>query len=598
MTDQVTGKLFKDRYQVRERVGAGGMAVVYRGEDVLLNRPVAIKILREQYLDDEQNVRFFQNEARAVATMSHPNIVKIYDIGKDGPYYYIVMEYLEGQTLKDLIARNAPMPPIEAIDIIRDVLRALAHSHKKGIIHRDIKPHNIIICEDTTRVKVTDFGIARNTGAATATYSGQMVGSVYYISPEQAKGYRTTHASDLYSTGVMLYEMLTGRVPFQGDNPVGIALSHVQKEPVPITQINSRIPVCLEEIVTRAMQKQPSDRYRSAAEMARALLEARTLIRQGKAPRRVNRRQRMVAAGVAGILVLAVVFAVFGQRINRQFQPVEVPALVGEHIDDAGEILSERGFSWEIEKTVKSDDFDQDYILAQTPPEGTRVPLSRTIRLTLSEGPELFRIPDVVSMREREAIVALENRLLEYEITYGYSSDGRHERGFVISQDPVSGEEVRRGTVVYLMVSQGVQPGEKKMADLRGLTLADAEPILSELGLGLGEIRYETSHVYFLGRIADQGIPPGQMVRSGTRVDLVISRGPGMSVAQKELAFTVPGNSAGVIIVMVEDASGTHQAYQGDHLGGEQVRFTVEHLGQGSAKIYMGEQLLQEIPLP
>lgn len=598
MTDQVIGKLFKDRYQVQERIGAGGMAVVYRGEDVLLKRPVAIKILREQFLDDEQNVRFFQNEARAVATMSHPNIVKIYDIGKEGPYYYIVMEYLEGQTLKDLLAKNAPMQPVEAIDILCDVLRALAHSHKKGIIHRDIKPHNIIICEDTTRVKVTDFGIARHTGAATATYSGQMVGSVYYISPEQAKGYRTTHATDIYSTGVMLYEMLTGRVPFQGDNPVGIALSHVQKEPVPVTEINPRIPVCLEEVVSRAMQKQPADRYRSAAEMARALLDVRTLIRQGKAPRRVDRRKRYMAAGLTGIAALVVVAAVFGQQVVRHLQPREVPLLVGQHVEEAGEVLSELGFSWEIEQTIKSDEYDMDYVLAQTPADGTRVPVSRTILLTLSEGPELFQVPNVVSLREREAVVALENRLLEYEIRYEYSPDGRHARGYVMEQDPGGGEELRRGGVVFLTVSQGVQPGEKKMADLRGLTLVDAEPILTELGLGLGEISYETSHLYFLGRIADQGIPPGQMVRSGTRVDLVISRGPGMSVAQKDVAFTVPGEMAGTIIVMVEDASGVHQAYQGEHQGGEQLRITVDHLGGGTAKVYLGEQLLQEIPLP
>ena len=264
--ENYVGKRLDGRYEIIEIIGVGGMAVVYKAFDNIDNRIVAVKILKDEYLTNEEFRRRFKNESKAIAVLSHPNIVRVFDVSYGDRLQYIVMEYVEGITLKEYIEQQGKIDTREAVYFVTQILRALQHAHDKGIVHRDIKPQNIMLISDGT-IKVTDFGIARFSRSETKTMTEQAIGSVHYISPEQAKGSVTDSKSDLYSVGVVLYEMLTGQLPFQADNTVSVALMHLQKEPLRPRQINPNIPVGLEQIILRAMQKNPNDRYQSASEM-------------------------------------------------------------------------------------------------------------------------------------------------------------------------------------------------------------------------------------------------------------------------------------------------------------------------------------------
>lgn len=591
------GKVFSKRYEVKRRIGAGGMSIVYQAVDILLDRSVAVKILRDQYCDDEQNIRFFQNEARSIAALSHPNIVKIFDIGKEDQHYFIVMEYLEGKTLKEIIQESAPMDPVEAINLVRGILRALEHSHKKGIIHRDIKPHNIMLDKDH-KVKVTDFGIARNAGASTVTYSGQMVGSVYYISPEQAKGERTTSATDIYSTGAMLYEMLTGKVPFTGDNPVSIALSHVEKEAKPMSELNKKIPECLEEIVETAMRKNPKERYPSAMEMARALSKAKMLIESGKAKTRGKRSLRSRKMTLVSIAVIIAVLLPISYILVDKYSPVAVPDVVGIPISEAESLLAEAGFSYEVDRTVVTTDFDVDIVMNQDPRAQQEVRISRTILLTISEEPARFDVPHVIGLEERRAMIAIENARLKPVVVHDYSTDENTIPGSVISQEPLAGVSLYEDSEVVLTVSMGLQPGLVKIQDLKGKTFAEAEAYFQLHGLKLGEISYQNSPLYFLGIVMQQSVSADTEVEAGSVVDLVISRGPGIQVQEKEISFKLPGMKESLVHVVVSDISGTHEEYRATHMGGEPLRISINHWGEGNANVYQDNVLIMTVDLP
>ncbi|MCC2685835.1 MAG: serine/threonine protein kinase, partial [Paenibacillaceae bacterium] len=264
------GTRLGDRYEILERIGGGGMAIVYKGHDVLLNRKVAVKVLRDQYVHDDEFIRRFQREAQAAASLSHPNIVSIYDVGKENDVHYIVMEYVEGTTLNEVIKEKAPMQVEEAIHFTSQICDALDHAHSNQIVHRDIKPHNILIGKNG-RVKVTDFGIARATTSSTITQTGSVVGSVHYFSPEHAKGVSAGAKSDLYSLGIVLYQMLTGRLPFLGESPISVALKHLQENVEEPRKVNSLIPQSVENIILKSMRKNPDERYSSAKQMQRDL---------------------------------------------------------------------------------------------------------------------------------------------------------------------------------------------------------------------------------------------------------------------------------------------------------------------------------------
>mgnify|MGYP005841846751 CR=1 FL=1 len=292
------GSTFNQRYRLLGPLGEGGMAVVYRAEDTLLGRPVAVKVLREQLARDESFLSRFQAEARAAASLSHEHIVAIYDVGYDAGHHYIVMEYVDGPTLKELIAKSAPFPVGRAVEIAAQVLSALDHAHRRGIVHRDVKPHNVLLTADG-RAKVTDFGIARLATAAALTQTGEVFGTAYYLAPERASGREATAAADVYAVGILLYEMLTGRLPYTGDSPVEVALKHLQQEPTPPRRLNPAVPAGLEDVVLRAMAKDPAQRFGSAAEMHQTLLAYERAAADTTAA--LTPGARRTAAAVAGI---------------------------------------------------------------------------------------------------------------------------------------------------------------------------------------------------------------------------------------------------------------------------------------------------------
>lgn len=591
------GKVFAKRYKVIKEIGQGGMSVVYLAEDILLGRDVAIKILREQYIDDEKNIRFFQNEARSIAALSHPNIVKIFDIGKESFYYFIVMEYLEGKTLKEIISQEAPMDYVRAINIMRYVLRALEHSHRKGIIHRDIKPHNIILTNED-KVKVTDFGIARNMASASVTCAGEMVGSVYYISPEQATGNQTTYATDIYSSGVMFYEMLCGKVPFIGDNPVGIALSHVEKNYQPLSYWNKKIPGCLEEVVDTAMEKDPRDRYDSAIEMARDLSRAKMLIVKGKAKpknKTIKIKPKYMWLGALALLLIAIPLSWYVWENSRY---VDLHDVVGLSLDEGEMLLVDQGFSVNIIKEEIKEELAHHTIIDQNPNAESRIKRGRTIGLTISIEPEPFDVPDVVGMSERAAIIRLENNKLIVEKSYEIAKDLTIERGTVLKQYPAYPSQVTPKTTVLITINQGSKAKSIKLKDMRGMTLQEAESYLRSNELLISHIDYDTSDIYFLGEVLAQSIEPGTTVHTDQRISLIISKGPGMSVREKAISFTVPGEGESSISIIVEDQSGAHQEYEENHQAGEPLSISVSFLGPGEATVYQNEQVIMTVELP
>ncbi|MCL6581740.1 MAG: Stk1 family PASTA domain-containing Ser/Thr kinase, partial [Firmicutes bacterium] len=284
------GVVLGGRYEILEKLGAGGMAVVYRAVDTLLQRPVTVKVLRSELAGDEAVVKRFRREAQSAASLSHPNVVGVYDVGRQDDVHYIVMEYVEGKSLKDIIAERGPLPAEEALRIARQICEALRHAHGHHIIHRDVKPHNVLITPEG-RAKVTDFGIAGAATTSTVTYPGVLLGTVYYFSPEQAQGKYGDERSDLYALGVVLYEMLTGRVPFEGESPVSVALKQIREEPRPLRELNPRVPPAAERVVLRAMAKAPELRYQSAAEMLKDLDALQRQLAEWRSGRAVPRGQ-------------------------------------------------------------------------------------------------------------------------------------------------------------------------------------------------------------------------------------------------------------------------------------------------------------------
>ncbi|NLZ39380.1 MAG: Stk1 family PASTA domain-containing Ser/Thr kinase [Firmicutes bacterium] len=531
------GKILSNRYQIVEKIGDGGTAFVYKGMDNLLNRHVTIKVLRPEYVSDQDFVRRFRREAQAAASLSHANIVSIYDVGFENGIHYIVMEYIPGQSLKELIESQGRLPYRTAAEYAMQIALALNNAHKHGIIHRDVKPHNILISDDG-RVKVTDFGIAQAVTASTVTYSGAILGSVHYFSPEQARGGATGEKSDIYSLGIVLYEMLTGEVPFSGDSPVSIAVKHLQ-EPFPDAQnIDPDIPDTLNKIIKRAVEKEPEKRYQSAKEMAEELSawlqgreERRTIDpvpvkgeisaqRDEKKQKKINRKKITLIAGSLFLILILILSVNF---ILKTFivPEVEVPSVEGETLQDATDILKEAGLEANLAAQIPSDTVPAGRVIKQEPAAGRIVKKNRVIDLTVSTGPELIEVDNVVGKMQREATLILNNKGFEVVIVEVHSEEPPQT---VIAQDPGAGYKIQKGSTVTLRVSKGGQPF--KLQDLRGRTLEDAQNWLQFFGLKLRHVSEQYNDDYGAGLICDQFPEPGESVQAGDFVDLVVSKGP------------------------------------------------------------------------
>lgn len=492
-------RLISDRYRIIASVGSGGMANVYKATDEKTGNIVALKVLKEEHREDADFVRRFEREARAVLSLSHPNIVRSFDVGEDGDANYIVFEYVEGNTLKDIIKDEGCLTPKQAVSVISQILDALEHAHSCGIIHRDVKPQNVMITNDG-KAMLTDFGIARDAASTTRTFAGtNIIGSVHYLSPEQARGDHVGPESDIYSCGIVLYEMLTGEVPFAGDNSVAIALKHLQEDVKPPYLINSKISRALSDVVLKATAKKPELRYQSAsamrADVLRALKEPHgkfaRLPKQktdsdGASQPAAPRRMSIGNIAIFILLVLGMFTALFFTvRAMRESKLIEsksfvIPSLLGKKTEEAEELAKLRGFIIEEASRMPSDQYAEGTIINQTPSGGTKSSEGATISVTVSSGSDHVTVPNLVGMNLPAAIeLAMENDLKLAEPIYMASDK---PDGQIISQDPVADTSIFKDDVVEVWVS-GQQDMNIDMPQFVGHTLTFALDEIKSLGL-------------------------------------------------------------------------------------------------------------------
>jgi serine/threonine-protein kinase len=601
-SDSLINSLFDGRYRILRKLGSGGMANVYLAEDEELGRRVAIKILNDRYANDDLFIERFRREAKSAAGLSHPNIVSIYDRGEAEGTYYIAMEVIEGRSLKELIMTRGALPIGVAVSYAKQLLEALRFAHRHGIIHRDIKPHNVLVSADQhvkanePRLKVTDFGIARH-GPSQMTEAGSIMGTAQYLSPEQARGAPVTAASDLYSAGIVLYEMLTGKVPFTGDSAIEIAMKHVNELPAPPSALRPEIPPELDQIVLRALAKDPADRYQTAEELiedlerveaglpisratstaATALLagvaagEATELISEGptrvvapppppQAPRRPptyppaggydeppRKRRRWVPWLLVALLVAAAALAGWWayNQIQDQLQesaPVGVPLVEGLERELAVQQIEDAGLEAEVKEEPSPED-QRGIVIEQSPTEGTQVSKGSTVTITVGTGPRQVEVPALRGLTYEEAVDALNEVGLKARRVNVFA---QAPEGTVAGQSPRAGEQVDEGTEVEVRVSQG--PEEVEVPDVLAQSESSATAELRDAGFEVS-VTEAPSDTTPEGLVSAQSPGPGELAAKGATVTITISTGP-------ELA-TVPeviGETSGDARAMIQDA--------------------------------------------
>lgn len=614
-----------NRYTILERIGGGGMADVYRAHDQLLDRSVAVKVLRSQFTNDDDFVTRFRREAQAAAKLSHPNIVNIYDVGRDEDVYYIVMEYISGETLKDRIQREAPLPVEIAVNIAMEIAEALEHAHQNGLIHCDIKPHNILMTR-SGRIKVTDFGIARAVTSATMTQTGTIIGSVHYFSPEQAKGSVIGAKSDIYSLGVVLYEMLTGKVPFSGETPISIALKHLQEEPQPPREINAEIPPLIEAIILKAMAKDPEMRFASITETIADLKLAQNYLRDDhtrriaredfptqilpkitppedyraglKGDKNTNGQDRKKSKLWVWILValLLVGFAIGAFMAFGKFwslNEVTVPNVVGKQVDIARDMLIGKNLRVSIVENFY-DKVPAGHVISQTPEGGTTVKEQRVVTLVVSKGGEITVVPDVRGLNRRDAELQLKNAgLLLGRVEEQFSNDAPID--IVTNQNPRPPAQIGKGTSIDLVVSKGPAPKKISLPDFRGTPLSTVSTQLESLKLKVGTVTEAPSDKFPPGIISGQNPAPATEVQEGSTVDLTVVQTQGGAIKRAAVQITVPeGPIRQAVQIVVTDVNGRRVVYDEVRKPGDKIEKRVEGVGQVRVQVYINGVLLQE----
>ena len=639
--DNLIGKKLDGRYEILQLIGVGGMANVYKARDVIDGRLVAVKILREEYASNEEFVRRFKNESKAIAALNHPNIVKVYDVSFSEKMQSIVMEYIDGMSLKDYIDQQKIIRWKEAVHFTVQILRALQHAHDKGIVHRDIKPQNIMLLQDGT-IKVMDFGIARFARSQMATITDKAIGSVHYISPEQARGEQTDEKTDLYSVGVMLFEMLTGQLPFTADSAVSVAIQQIQSKPKRPRELNPSIPEGLEQITIKAMQKDPAKRYQSAAEMLRdidafkrnpsvafaykylsaeeeeaqlamkkqAQAEKGSSLGKGKKNTRKKKQPEVqeedvevvvktpylaMLGGISAAFVLVTCLFIFLMfYFNNPFvavDEVELPNFVGIQYESVLNSSKYSDFKIVVEETVYSDEYEKGVICEQKPKYPKTVKKGSEVKIKVSSGAQKITIPDFSNQEATQVFAELKNLGLEY--TESRINHPSIASGYVIKTDPTKGSEVKAGTVVTVYVSLGAQTIMKQVPDVTGINVDDAKRVLESYGLKVGTVELDETSDEPYGTVIDQDPANGDMVATGSFVNLTVSQGDTV-ISRLTISVPMPSSMDQEVTVSatLDDMEVRRETINPKNTTTWKPSFSGE--GIGRVKIYIDDELYME----
>ena len=625
----LVGLVFDHRYEVQQKIGVGGMADVYRGKDTLLGRPVAIKILHQNFGSDQDFVARFKREAQAAGKLNHPNVVSMYDVGFDQGFHYIIMEYVSGCTLKEYIQHHGDQVTVqEAVKITVAIAEGLEHAHMMGIVHCDVKPHNILIT-DSGRVKVTDFGIARAINSATTMmYTNSVMGSAHYISPEQASGKSINVSTDIYSLGVVLYELLTGEVPFRGETPVSVALQHV-KDPVVAPRIkNAMIPPQLEQVVLIALEKEPGKRFGSISEMIQALrmslgyrggtsarpmqhdfatqvlppletevLEEEEEQQEGILAKLGSLPQKYVIGGAVFAFLLAFLWAFLSFGNFWSNSTVDVPNVVGKQLSVATRLLEERHLRVSSSEVTNSD-VPAGQVISQSPEPGESVKEQRMVHLVVSKGAGDITIPDLQGMsfdQAREKLKALGLSIGKIS----YESDSSKEDGVVISQGLQAGGKASKGATVDITINQ-TKSTTVEIPNVVGMTIKEAKEALGNLGLSISKISGSNEDSAVVTAVSPA---PGSSVKRDESITLVGQPKDGkkdganakQGTTKGVVDVTVPnGRASQHVKLVVIDDDGGRVVYDGTNAPGDRIVKSVSGSGNVRVQIYLNNALVQE----
>ncbi|MFO7887516.1 MAG: Stk1 family PASTA domain-containing Ser/Thr kinase [Eubacteriales bacterium] len=646
-------KVLNNRYEIVQKIGGGGMAEVYKARCRVLNRFVAIKVLRSEFVEDDEFISKFKDESQAAAKLNHNNIVNIYDTGIDDDTHYIVMEYVEGTTLKEYIQNNKPLDIKESINIAGQIAEALRHAHANKIIHRDIKPQNILITEDKL-AKVGDFGIARAISEKTITNSDKSIGSVHYFSPEQARGGYVDNRTDIYSLGVVLFEMVTGRVPFDGETPISVALKHVNENISKPSKYNEKIPKKLEEIILKSTNKSQRLRYHNIDEMIEDLknvfdkdtkmsyIPTKDDIEKEEALRKFfesdvedsdvkeKRKQKVQTVNeeepkntkklkmtiLAIILALAItatltIFAINYIKGYLITEEVIMPDIVGLDEEMAEKQINELGLEFEIEDRVHNPNYDEGKVITQNIKAESKVKTKFPIKVIISLGEKLVDVPGIENEHSNKATILLrEAGLKEGEINYEFSEE--IPWGLVIEQDPLVGEKVSEGTEVSYVISKGPEVEYLLMPNLIGLNREESERTINSRGFKVGTVSESPNDEYEVGVVYYQSYPAGTEVEVGTTIDIIVSTGPEEEQINENVDNTTDSGVEGqldekvlivelpdgremisVLVERVKDDS-RETVYSGNHTSDEEsISIPVTGFGLQKFEIFIDSQLAE-----
>ncbi len=643
-----------NRYQIIKKIGSGGMAIVYLAKDLSLDRKVAIKVLRDEYTEDSTFRRHFQKEAVAIARLSHNNIVGIYDIITDDETMCLVMEYVEGETLKDKINRDGAIPWQQAVKYGIQIANGLAYAHANQIIHKDVKSQNILI-DKYDHVKITDFGISQMMNNTTITHNKGVLGSAHYFSPEQARGEKLSYQTDVYSLGIVLYEMLVGDLPFTADNPVSVALKHIQEKPKSVHALMHDVPESLSFIVSKCLEKKPEDRFANMQALSRALssipliahpsspnasktittaataaaaasvakkapiksqpssvkksvdtplvkdaVAQKAALKTNKSAQVSRKKENKPKKKKANWLLLAlIVLAVIGATmvLAQQIAPpseLTAPDFRGMTYEAAQNEAAKYELSIEEAGSEYSDEYEEGEICSQTPGEGSNVSKGDVISVVISQGPENRKVPNLIGQTLDRATTMLEDeKLIAGDVTEDYSSSVA--AGRVMSQGIDADTEVAPNTAVNLVISLGPKP-MAIVPELRGKDLETAKSMLTEANLTIGNISYEESSEKE-GTVISQGYNPNDQVDEYTSVDLVVSSGSDNEsdgeTKYKEISITVPQD--GNLKITLEDDNGEQTVYWQDVRQGEVISGVYAYVGHGRFTASLDGTVIQEI---